>query len=110
MLAEAWKHDRILLTHGNDFLDTRLHPPETNPGVVIMPGGSGNVEKYLPTIGAMLNFMKPYRRLWLQTYAHIQDSTMVMIKGINATYGHEIEPWALRFDDEGVPYFWMGDE
>lgn len=38
VLAEAWRQDRILLTHDTDFLDTTLHPPETCPGVVVMPG------------------------------------------------------------------------
>lgn len=107
VLAEAWRQDRILLTHDTDFLDTTLHPPETCPGVVVMPGGSGNTERHYPTIGFMLKLMKPYRKLWLQTYVHIQDSRMIVIKGINATYGTEIEPWFLRFDDDGKPFRWL---
>src|ERR1039458_4011072 len=42
-LAYAWQRDRVLLTHDDDFLDVRRHPWETNPGVVVMPGGSGDV-------------------------------------------------------------------
>jgi predicted nuclease of predicted toxin-antitoxin system len=109
VLAEAWRQDRVLLTHDTDFLDTTLHPPESCPGVVVMPGGSGNAERYYPTIGAMLKLIKPYRALWRQTYVHIQDSRMIVIKGVNATHGIEIEPWALRFDDRGNPFQWLRD-
>jgi predicted nuclease of predicted toxin-antitoxin system len=39
----ALKHDRILLTHDADFLDDRKFPFDNNrnPGVVVLPGGSG---------------------------------------------------------------------
>ncbi len=38
----AWKERRILLTHDQDFWDDRRFPPERNPGLVILPGGSGD--------------------------------------------------------------------
>src|ERR1035438_2111606 len=68
VLGEAWKQDRVLLTHDVGFLDMKLYPPEANPGVLVMPGGSGNIERHLRTIGLMLDLMKPYRLLWLHTF------------------------------------------
>lgn len=109
VLAEAWRQDRILLTHDPDFLNERLHPPEKNPGVVVMPGGSGNLERHLRTIGLMLKLMKPYRGLWLQTYVHIKDGGVVVIKGVNATSGERIDPWFLTFDDDDKPLMWVSD-
>ena len=42
VLAFAERDDRILLTHDEDFLDDRSFPPHRNPGVIILPGGSGD--------------------------------------------------------------------
>lgn len=108
VLAEARRQDRVLLTHDADFLNEALHPPETNPGVVVMPGGRGDVAKYLPNIGAILKLMKPYRALWRQTYIHIQESGMIVVKGVNSTTGEPISPWYLRFEN-GVPHQWVDD-
>lgn len=110
VLAEAWRQDRVLLTHDTDFLNMQVHPPETNPGVVVMPGGSGNLEKFLPTIRFMLTLMRPWRSLWLQSYIHIMESETVGIKGVNATNGAEISPWFLRFDEAGDPYSWRNED
>ena len=109
VLAEAWRQDRILLSHDTDFLDMRVHPPNLNPGVVVIPGGSGTAKKHLAVIGLTLKFMKPYRGLWLQTYVHIQDSGLISIKGLNATTGREIEPWYMRFSGRGGPLIWVDD-
>lgn len=110
VLAYAWEQDRVLLTHDEDFLSEQLHPWETNPGIVVMPGGSGDVNRYLPIIGSMLNLMKPYRTLWLYTYTHIQKSGNIVIRGVNATTKVEFPSWTLRFDESGRPLQWFDEE
>jgi hypothetical protein len=109
VLAEAWTQDRVLITHDPDFLNETWHPPEVNPGVVVIPGGSGDVERHLPVIGTMLSMMKPYRSLWLQSYVHILEDGLIVIKGVNATTKERIEPWRLRFDEEGTPRQWADE-
>jgi predicted nuclease of predicted toxin-antitoxin system len=42
VLAYAWKHSRMLVTHDTDFLNERIYPEYKNPGVLIIPGGSGD--------------------------------------------------------------------
>lgn len=105
--AEAWRQDRVLISHDVDFLDIDRHPIAENPGVVVIPGGDGTVRRHLTVIGHMLNFMKPYRGLWLQTYVHIQDSGLIAIKGENATSGQTIDPWYMTFADSGEPLIWV---
>ena len=95
---EAWRQDRILLTHDRGFLDLKRHPPESNPGVVVMPGGSGDVDSHLQVIGLVLHMMRPYRPLWRQAYVDIRPSGITHISGVNATTGLVIEPWMLRFN------------
>jgi predicted nuclease of predicted toxin-antitoxin system len=53
----AWKQDRLILTHDEDFLDDLRFPFHRNPGVVVLPGASGEpgfieaVHDVLSTIG-----------------------------------------------------------
>jgi predicted nuclease of predicted toxin-antitoxin system len=51
VLAFAHRDDRILLTHDADFLDDRRFPPHRNPGVVVLPGGSGNERVLIRALG-----------------------------------------------------------
>jgi predicted nuclease of predicted toxin-antitoxin system len=109
VLAEAWRQDRILLTHDRGFLDERRHPVESNPGVIVMPGGSGDVLKHLSTIRLLLRLVREYRPLFRHTYIDIQHGGRIVIKGQNATTGSAIEPWWLRFDDNGNPEMWVDE-
>ncbi len=60
----AWREDRVILTHDEDFLDDLRFPFHRNPGVVILPGASGGpgfieaVRVVLSTIG---HFRGAYR-------------------------------------------------
>ena len=45
VFAEAWRDDRVVVTHDPDFLDNRQFPPHRNPGVVLIrPGSSGRAD------------------------------------------------------------------
>lgn len=65
--AFAWRGKRILLTHDHDLLDNRRFPPHRNPGIVVLPGASGETEtlerelaRVLYTLG---EFADAYRKL-----------------------------------------------
>lgn len=64
VLAYAQRTDRILLTHDADFLNDRLFPPHRNPGVVVLPGGSGEQEPLLRALGIMLTVVAPLREIY----------------------------------------------
>ena len=44
VLGYAWRKGRVLLSHDTDFLDDTRFPEHRNPGVIILPGGSGEDE------------------------------------------------------------------
>lgn len=54
VFALAWRERRVLLTHDRDFLDDTHFPEHRNPGVVVLPGGSGEQE---PLLRALLRVM-----------------------------------------------------
>jgi predicted nuclease of predicted toxin-antitoxin system len=64
VLAYAWKHDRVLLTHDDGFLDDQKHPPTRNPGVVILPGGSGDTQALIASVRIVHHLVGRYRELW----------------------------------------------
>lgn len=64
IFAFALREDRILLTHDKDFLDDRRFPPHRNPGVVILPGASGNTRDLVCGLLQTAWLVAPYRERW----------------------------------------------
>jgi predicted nuclease of predicted toxin-antitoxin system len=62
VFAYAWREHRILLTHDRGFLDDRRFPPHRNPGVVVLPGGSGPARGLVEGLRAVLSIIAPYRK------------------------------------------------
>ncbi len=62
--AISYRNKRILLTHDEDFLDNRKFPQHRNPGVVVLPGASGNIDILADALRLVLAFVAPYRDLW----------------------------------------------
>jgi predicted nuclease of predicted toxin-antitoxin system len=67
VLAYAKKKDRVLLTHDPDFLDDRKHPPQHNPGIVVLPGAQGNRRSLLDALDHVVRIIGDQRDLWRTT-------------------------------------------
>jgi|SRR5579884_1731297 len=63
-LAAAKRDNRILLTHDEDFLNNRKFPPSRNPGLVILPGASGNLDALADSLQILFFLVAPYREIW----------------------------------------------
>lgn len=76
VLAYAKRKDRVVLTHDSDFLDERKHPPQGNPGVVVLPGAQGDWHSLLNALDHVLRIVGSQRDLWRDTKISIaSDST-----------------------------------
>jgi predicted nuclease of predicted toxin-antitoxin system len=73
VLAYAFRQKRILLTHDTDFLDDRQFPPHRNPGVVVLPGGSGQQEPLIHALFDLLSIVGPFAEVYQD--AKMQIST-----------------------------------
>ena len=77
--AFAKRDDRILLTHDTDFMNDRSFPLHGHPGVIVLPGGSGEAE---PLVRAMFNMLKivgPYRLAYRESKVVFNaDGTLVV--------------------------------
>jgi len=60
----SFKHNRIILTHDEDFLNNQQFPYYCNPGVIIFPGGDGNVTVLERSIADMLVVIAPFREIY----------------------------------------------
>jgi predicted nuclease of predicted toxin-antitoxin system len=73
VLATAWREQRILLTHDQGFLDERRYPPHRNPGIIVLPGGSGDFDTLDIALKLALAVVGNTREVWLG--ATVQVST-----------------------------------
>jgi predicted nuclease of predicted toxin-antitoxin system len=61
IFAYSWREDRIILTHDGDFLDDRRFPPNRNPGVIVLPGGSGATPGLEREFARVMVVVAPFR-------------------------------------------------
>ena len=64
VLAFAWRHRRILLTHDEDFWDDRRFPEHRNPGLVILPGANGDQTDMISGLWWMMLLMSRNPEQW----------------------------------------------
>lgn len=62
--AWAWKHKRWLLTHDDDFLDDRRFPFHRTHGVIVLPGGQGEIQAMREAIWDVLGILGYHAKLF----------------------------------------------
>lgn len=60
VLAFAWEEERILLTRHFEFLDDSRFPFQRNPGLVVLPEGTGSTLGMPDAIKGVLALIGPY--------------------------------------------------
>src|SRR5882724_1481706 len=64
VLAAAHRDNRVLLTHDGGFKNEGRFPPHRNPGIVILPGGSGDFSALARAFRVVTTLIGPYREIW----------------------------------------------
>jgi predicted nuclease of predicted toxin-antitoxin system len=80
VLAFAWKHRRILLTHDEDFWDDRRFPEHRNPGLVILPGANGDQTDMISGLWWMMLLMNRNPEQWRKQKVRITRDGEVYIR------------------------------
>lgn len=107
VLAYSWSEDSILLTHDTDFLDDRRFPEHRNPGVVILPGGSGDEEALIRAVAGLLSIVAPFRKGFRGTKVQVSnDGVWTFIKRNKNTGA--IERTRIRISKNGTVEIWEG--
>jgi predicted nuclease of predicted toxin-antitoxin system len=89
VFAYALKDDRILLTHDADFLDDRKFPfdPNRNPGVIVLPGGSGGDSVLIKALILALRQICSARELFRGSKVAISPEGVITIRQRNLETG-----------------------
>jgi predicted nuclease of predicted toxin-antitoxin system len=87
VLAFAWKEQRILLTHGFDFLDDSRFPFHRNPGLVVLPGATGSRLGLADAINGVLALIGPYFKAYRGYKIRITEDGVWTIRPFNTEEG-----------------------
>jgi predicted nuclease of predicted toxin-antitoxin system len=108
VFAFAAREGRIILTHDLDFLDNRRFPPHRNPGVVVLPGASGEERELRKALGGMLSVVGIFSKAWVGAKIHIGAADEWTIRWWNKADGkHYVTRY--RFPKKGMLQEWVDD-
>ena len=104
VLAYAYRNDRVLLTHDDDFLDNRKFPLKQNAGIIVLPGASGPENTLVRALGGMLSIIGQFHKLYRQTKIRIAEDGTMTFTHYGETGG--IETVRYKFPKHGMPLIW----
>jgi predicted nuclease of predicted toxin-antitoxin system len=105
VFAYAWRKKRVLLTHDRGFLDDSRFPESRNPGVVILPGGSGEMEPFWDGLQKAMLLVGRDPAEWRGKKITIGANGEVAIKGRIARSG-AVEIRRYMFTQSGPALVW----
>jgi len=108
-LAAAKREDRILLTHDEDFLNDRRFSLDRNPGVVVLPGGSGSTDDLAEATNILFSLIAPFRELWRGTKIRISAGGYISVRSRNHDSGR-YEERRYRMTKNGPALIWIDDD
>ena len=108
VLAEAYRRGAFLVTHDRDFLDPEEYPKEVNAGVIVIPGGSGDVEDYLHQIGYLLVAINEAPAFYRNGYFDVREDGSIDAVSEDPDTG-ELGYDKLRINDEGDLEVWIDE-
>jgi predicted nuclease of predicted toxin-antitoxin system len=103
----AWKEDRVLITHDDDFEDDRRFPEQCNPGVIILPMVDG--DEFVRILLFALSIFGKYRHLWRQAKVIVYQDRKVTIKHRNRRTG-AMEKTNYKFTKSGPALIWVNNK
>jgi predicted nuclease of predicted toxin-antitoxin system len=87
VLAFAWEEQRFLLTHDFEFLDDSRFPFQRNPGLVVLPGGTGSTLRLAEAINGVLALIGPYSEVYRGYKIRITEDGVWTIRRFNTEEG-----------------------
>jgi predicted nuclease of predicted toxin-antitoxin system len=87
VFAHAWSEDRVILTHDEDFLDDRRFPFNRNPGVVVLPGASGE-PGFVEAVRDVLAVIGRFREAYRGEKIRISSDQIWTVNGFDKKGGH----------------------
>ena len=109
VFAFGWKEDRIILTHDEHFLNDRRFPYHRNPGVIVLPGATGETPGLIDAVSGVLRLVGPYREANRGVKIQITEDGIWSIKGL--TKGEvRLQKKRVRFGRHGEVWEWIDEK
>ncbi|HSF30680.1 MAG TPA: DUF5615 family PIN-like protein [Candidatus Tectomicrobia bacterium] len=105
VFAFAHRDNRVLLSHDTDFLDDRRFPPHRNPGVIVLPGGSGDEEALGTALGRALSVVGHLREIYRGAKVSISSDGTITIRNRDVDSG-SMKNTRYRFARDGSVEEW----
>jgi predicted nuclease of predicted toxin-antitoxin system len=109
VFAFGWREDRIILTHDKDFLDDRRFPFHRNPGVVVLPGATGETPGLVHAVYGVLRLSGPYREANRGTKIQITEDGIWSMKGF-AKGEVRLQKRRVKFGRHGEVWEWIDEK
>src|SRR5262245_31433592 len=104
LYAYAWREKRVLLTHDHEFLDDKRFPPHRNPGVIVLPGGGGDLQALSVGLSVLRSVFGTAAPIWRKTKVTISANGELTIRDRDFHSGR-IETTRYRLTRNG-PDIW----
>jgi predicted nuclease of predicted toxin-antitoxin system len=104
VIAYAFRENRILLSHDEDFLNDQRFPFNRNPGVVILPGGSGDVNALVLALLDLTTIVAPYAGLYYGAKMKINSDLVFSIR--SRDHLGVIKTDRYKYGGHGPAYVW----
>lgn len=105
VLAYAFRKNRILLSHDNGFLNDRRFPYHRNPGVVILPGGSGDVNALVLGLLDMIVLVASYAEIYRGAKMEISTDRVFSVRSRDDS--GIIKTRRYKYGGKGPAYEWV---
>jgi predicted nuclease of predicted toxin-antitoxin system len=102
----AYKDNRIILTHDDDFLNNVRFPPSVSPGVVIIPGGSGDENSLAKAVAQVLHMFGPLGDFFQASKISISSEGIWTVSKFERKTGR-IEKSIYKFPKHGNAMEWV---
>jgi len=106
IFAFAHKENRVILTHDDDFMDNRQFPIHLSPGVVKIPGGSGDEEALEKAVFQVIGMFGGKSDFYKKTKISITSEGVWTIHRFNQKMGR-IEKTRWKFPKNGGAMKWV---
>jgi len=108
LMAFAQREDRLLLTHDRDYLSDRKFPPARKGGVVILPGGAGDIRALVQALLDMLAIVAPYWNAYRGSKIVFNSDRTLSIRSRDSSSG-AITTTRYRLRPHATPEMWTDD-
>ncbi len=102
VFATAYRSDRILLTHDHDFLNNKIFPLQSSPGIVIFPYFEGKEKPLMTALINVVSIIGNYREIYRKSKILWHEDETMTINSINSNGQYWRQKY--KFPKHGLPF------